>query len=102
LYHVPLDLAEFKNTGNVYYWRNRIHRKCFLQTSHKHIEHHLREKLIEEELLEDEKNENWDSIFFKFWWIFHVQTWLKKMFIGSASTISDSLCYKMFYLLLME
>jgi len=27
----------------------------------------LREKLIEEELLEDEKNENWDSIFFKFW-----------------------------------
>jgi hypothetical protein len=97
LYHVPLDLAEFKNTGNVYYWRNRIHRKCFLQTSHKHIEHHLREKLIEEELLEDEKNENWDSIF-----NIPCSNVVEKMFIGSASTISDSLCYKMFYLLLME
>jgi hypothetical protein len=97
LYHVPLDLAEFKNTGNVYYWRNRIHRKCFLQTSHKHIEHHLREKLIEEELLEDEKNENWDSIF-----NIPFSNVVEKMFIGSASTISDSLCYKMFYLLLME
>jgi hypothetical protein len=97
LYHVPLDLAEFKNTGNVYYWRNRIHRKCFLQTSHKHIEHHLREKLIEEELLEDEKNENWDSIF-----NIQCSNVVEKMFIGSASTISDSLCYKMFYLLLME
>jgi hypothetical protein len=68
-----------------------IHRKCFLQTSHKHIEHHLREKLIEEELLEDEKNKN-----------LQCSNVVEKMFIGSASTISDSLCYKMFHLLLMK